>query len=179
MDTLGLDAPDEGFAPSASRSRRSSRTINKQLPAYFDAVFPRDGQSEWRFRMLVERGHKAPCIEATEENFKALFELVSSAAALAEPSRRRQSRRSPRGEPGSREYWVDSRQCWVKIMEEVDPANGSKKRRQLSRRASNSAVLPLVDPSDSPSPRRRSLVSGGGEQKGGSEQDQAAEDLFG
>ena len=73
-DDLGLDATDdEGLAPMCGRSRRNLRVVSKALPTDFEAMLPRPGQSDWRFRMLCERGNRAPCIEATSGNFDVLF----------------------------------------------------------------------------------------------------------
>ena len=163
-DDLGLDASDdEGLAPMCRRSRRNLRVVSKALPTDFEATLSRPGQSDWRFRMLCERGNRAPCIEATSGNFDVLFKLVSDALVKQGAKRgataKQPSRRSPRGEPGAREYWLESKQRWLRVEFEEGEQVGKKKRRTLTRKMSNPAVLPLAAPASSSS--SESLGGGG------------------
>ena len=95
-------------------------------------------------------GHKAAAFEAIQANFDTLFEIVSDTfKTLAKDGTRKASRREPRGEPGAREYWVESKKRWVQVSFKDVAGTGLKKRRTLTKRASNpSALLPslaLVD----------------------------------
>ena len=178
VEDLGLDASDESLVPTGGRSRRNLRVVNKTLPSHFEARLARPGKCDWTFRMLCERGNKAPCIEATTVNFEALFQLVSDSHAKTgveedSPAKQR-SRRSPRGDPGAREYWLDSNQRLVKIEYEDVQHAGAKRRRTVTRRSSNPALLPLVASSRSPSPQGPQ-----GPQGELALQDALAEDLIG
>ena len=147
---LGLDADDdeeEGLVPFCGRSRRRVRIVRKTLPSSFEAQLPRPDLPDWCFRMLPERGNKAPAIEATDYNFRTLFELVSTSPAPEGPgaaAKRQPSRRSPRGDRGSREYWIDGKRRWVKVQMEDDVNTGAKKKRTLVRKSS--VLLPLELP---------------------------------
>ena len=146
---LGLDAECEDCPQQPiRRTRRKSRVVKKQLPAMFDATMPIPGRPDWVFALLLESGTSAPCIEATQANFDALLHIVETerGEAADDAPKKQASRRSPRGERGSREYWIESKGRWVTV--QYEPAEGdgaSKKRRTTTRRPSDSgAVLPLA-----------------------------------
>ena len=145
---LGLDAEDALGKPKRLRAKRI-KSVKKQLPEWFSATLPTPGRPDWHVTVLVESGNFAPCIEVTQLNFDALLAIVEveRGEASGESPKKLASRRSPRGERGSREYWIESKRRWVTVQYDAGVGDAShKKKRTLLRKSSDTAaVLPLGD----------------------------------
>ena len=146
---LGLDAQE---APRIKKLRRSKKVeaIKRQLPEWFDATLSAPGRPDWHVAVLVESGNVAPCIELTQANLDELLAIVQVERdeASGDSPKKVASSRSPRGERGSREYWIQSKHRWVGVRYESDVGDASrKKKRTLLRRPSDTpAILPLGAP---------------------------------
>lgn len=156
VEQLGLDAADSGtnqpLGLVPNRRRKAARVIMKQMPSYFEARLPRAGHPDWCSNLLVKTGNTAASIEASGRNLQTLLEIVAAKGLRQaedgdERAPKKVSSRSPRGEVGAREYWIASKQRWVKVAY-AQEAQGRKRKRTLVRRASgdassHSAVLPI------------------------------------
>jgi hypothetical protein len=129
-DALGLDAP--ASAPKQQRDRCAARSkLSRELleltAKYVTLELHRGGHEPWCPCVLLgDRAH-AIAMEATQPNFCMLWTVVQEeiaavgpeAAALREPLR---AAFSPRGAPGSRQYWLPSK-GWVMKKKRAPRAN--------------------------------------------------------
>ena len=142
---LGLD-DGASEPPSAKKARRRHvpvKRVIELLPETAVVTLERPGQT-WEVRMLLESRTKAPSVEATAENFAAMFEWVQAEFEGGSSRRRKHGAseppvREPRGQKGAREYLV--RNKWVKKVAapEAAPARRpySQGFRTLKRRRSD------------------------------------------
>ena len=121
-DVLNIDTTPKAAAtgPTKKKQRISKKSRTIMTPAA-QISLPREGQSDWKFWVLMEPASKAPAFEPSVENLQALFDLVDNEITYGTVHRAKHGaatghlRPKPRGPKGAREYAVGNR--WVKKMQ--------------------------------------------------------------
>ena len=110
---LDLDGGDS--QPKSARKRRKLA-----LPSMVCVSIEREGFEPWHPMILLDKASKAVSIEATAANLDMLSRLVARDCAVGDYHREAfgsaaasGSRPLPRGQSGSREYFVGSRNAWL------------------------------------------------------------------
>ena len=129
-----------------AQERRKLKSARSQLPSTTVITYPaRLGQPSRELRVLCEIGassKKSASLELTAGNMEWLrgvvrAELGAGSAVSSETSSASASspsKRSPRGAPGNREYFVASRNRWVRKCLVQGGKDGQRRYRVLTRR---------------------------------------------
>ena len=180
---LGLDAPGrQPRAQSRGERRRKETAARAQLPATAPVSYtPPGGGEPWVFEVVLTagvEGRKSAAIELTAGNLDRLRGfLASEIAALASapsspasapsagagPPRKpaqqpdTAGKKLPKGAKGDREYFIASKNKWVRKRLVQGGKDGVRKYRVLTRHPTEPEV-----PAALPAPERQERASGGG-----------------
>ena len=153
---LGFDAPERKLrAPPRSERRRKEHAARAQLPATVEVSYtPPAGGEPWVFAVVVDVGmetRKSAAVEVTASNLQRLrgflaAEIASLAADAAPPPLGKAvkarpptqqpvppAKKAPRGTRGDREYFVRSKNVWVRKRLVQGGKDGVRKYRVLTR----------------------------------------------
>ena len=150
---LGFDAPERlSLAQSCRVLRMKERSAQAQLPATAPVSYtPSAGGEPWAFVVALEGGkahRKNAAIELIASNLERLrgflaMEIATLAAASGSHASapeveaveaRRRAKKEPRGTPGNREYFIESKNMWVRKRLLQGGKDGVRKYRTLYRR---------------------------------------------
>jgi hypothetical protein len=118
-DVLNIDTTPKAAAtgPTKKKKQRISKKARIIMTPAAQISLPREGQSDWKFWVLMEPASKAPAFEPSVENLQALFDLVDNEITYGTVHRAKHGaatghlRPKPRGPKGAREYAVGK--VWV------------------------------------------------------------------
>ena len=134
-DALGLD--EEPAKPAAAKGGRRHRRVGKpvSVPRSVVLEIPRSGFVPWRPRVLLDKATCVVSMEATTENFQALFALVADELGSGSRPRAEAGRsvKPPRGQAGARSYWNAKEGQWVQKILQEDPVDTSAKPFRMRR----------------------------------------------
>jgi hypothetical protein len=147
---LNLDNNSEVMVASESspgKRRVSNRRFLAQMPATVRVLMEREDSDPWEPVLLAEPATKAPSMEASAENFSALFALVDADVSNGDvrraahgTTRDETSRRGPRGPKDARQYYIGGK--WLTKIPKTKVSDVKpyvRSFRTLKRRSSDEA----------------------------------------